>query len=226
MKKAVRQSRLIPRLAGALFGFVALLGAPAAFAQATPGSGGAATTPPAAVAPAQSTPAPSATPAPPADITADSATVVRLVYPAKPVASLAGSATWDQGFTSIMAAFEKVRTEMKTASLTAAGRPIAVFLETDDEGFKFEAMIPLAAPPGGGGTVGNGVRVGLTPTGDVLKFQHRGAYDDIDATYEAITAYLDEKGLNAANLFIEEYLNDVQGPDDNELAIDIYVFMK
>ena len=45
-----------------------------------------------------------------------------------------------------------------------------------------------------------------------MKFEHRGSYEDIDATYEAITAYLDEKGVEADNLFIEEYLNDVKTP--------------
>ncbi len=43
-----------------------------------------------------------------------------------------------------------------------------------------------------------------------MRFEHRGAYDDIDATYEAITAYLDEKGIDAQEVFVEEYLNDVK----------------
>ena len=52
-----------------------------------------------------------------------------------------------------------------------------------------------------------------SPSGKAIKFQHRGAYDDIDSTYEAITAYLDEKGLEARNLFVEEYLNDAKDFD-------------
>ncbi len=70
------------------------------------------------------------------------------------------------------------------------------------------------------------VAVGTNPSGKALKFQHRGAYDDIDSTYEAITAYLDEKGLEARNVFVEEYLNDANGADDANLALDIYVFIK
>jgi effector-binding domain-containing protein len=152
--------------------------------------------------------------------------VQRLSYPLRPTAALAGNGDWDNGFRTIRESFAKVRDAMNAAGLEASGRPIAVFLETDDEGFRFDAMIPLAAPPAGGVTLGGGVRIATTPTGDALKFQHRGAYDDIDSTYEAITAYLDEKGYNAANVFIEEYLNDVQTSDDNDLAVDIYVFLK
>jgi effector-binding domain-containing protein len=59
-----------------------------------------------------------------------------------------------------------------------------------------------------------------------MKFQHRGAYDDIDSTYEAITAYLDEKNLESRNIFIEEYLTDPKAADDVGLEIDIYVFIK
>ena len=46
------------------------------------------------------------------------------------------------------------------------------------------------------------------------------------STYEAITAYLDEKGLEARNMFAEEYLNQVKTSDDSSLEVDIYVFLK
>ena len=66
----------------------------------------------------------------------------------------------------------------------------------------------------------------VTPGGKAMRFQHRSAYDDIDSTYQAITAYLDEKGLEAQNLFIEEYLNTPKGPEDPDLEVDIYVFLR
>ena len=37
---------------------------------------------------------------------------------------------------------------------------------------------------------------------------HRGSYDAMDSTYEAITNHLDEKQLEAKDLFIEEYVTD------------------
>ena len=49
---------------------------------------------------------------------------------------------------------------------------------------------------------------------------------DIDATYDAITAYLDEKGIDAQDSFIEEYANDVKDPDDPTLQVNIYVLLK
>ncbi len=93
-------------------------------------------------------------------------------------------------------------------------------------GFKFDAMIPLDKAPEGKTDLAPDVKVGETPSGKAMRFQHRGAYDDIDSTYEAITAYLDEKGLEAHNMFAEEYLDQVKTADDNTLEVDIYVFLK
>jgi len=71
-----------------------------------------------------------------------------------------------------------------------------------------------------------GVKIGDSPAGKVMKFLHRGAYDDIDSTYDLITAFLDEKGLDSENRFIEEYLTNTSEPDDTNLEADIYVFLK
>ncbi len=46
------------------------------------------------------------------------------------------------------------------------------------------------------------------------------------STYDLITAYLDEKGLEAQDFFVEEYLTDLKSASDPNLAVDIYVFIK
>ena len=70
------------------------------------------------------------------------------------------------------------------------------------------------------------MKIGESPGGKAIKFLHRGAYDDIDSTYDLITAFLDEKGLESQNRFVEEYLTDTTEPDDVNLEADIYVFLK
>ena len=145
---------------------------------------------------------------------------------AKPVAVMSGSADWDNGYKDLQAAFAKIRTELGKAGIEPAGRPLAVFLQTDDQGFRYDAMIPIAAAPAGKDQLSPDVKLSTSPAGKTLKFEHRGAYDDIDSTYEAITAYLDEKGLEAKNLFVEQYLNDATDADDTNLAVDVYVFIK
>ena len=201
-------------------------------AQTTPGAQApaAGATP---AAPATGTPQTSTAPAPSSpqvggspdeDQSASDAQSVDLT--AQPVAIFAGKADWDDGFQTLQDDFKKIRAEMDKAGLKAAGRPLTVFLQTDDQSFTFNAMIPVIGATPGQTTLANGVTLGMSPAGKTIKFQHQGAYDDIDATYEAITAYLDEKGLEAKDLFIEQYLNDANGSDDPDLQVDIYVFLK
>jgi effector-binding domain-containing protein len=156
----------------------------------------------------------------------DASTGFALTVAPKAVVLLRGSSSWEEGYRHITDAFKTIRAEATKAGLKPAGNPMTVFVETDDAGFRYEAMLPIENPPEGKDSLTADVKLGHSPAGKALKFQHRGAYDDIDSTYEAITAYLDEKGLEAQNLFIEEYLNEVKGADDTNLQVDIYVFVK
>jgi effector-binding domain-containing protein len=144
---------------------------------------------------------------------------------ARPAAVLKGQGKWEGAAKTISEALKKLNAAVAKAGLTVNGRPIAVFTKTDDTGFSFEAMAPLATAPEGKPKLGDGVEIGASPAGKALKFQHRGAYEEIDATYEAIAAYLDEKGLDTKDLIIEEYLTDFKGEDAN-VDVDIYVFLK
>ncbi|MGH6935953.1 MAG: GyrI-like domain-containing protein [Methylocella sp.] len=193
---------------------------------APPVGGGAvqAPAPPAVNAkPAPSTPAETGSKPPPG--VPDDASAVTLELTSRPVAFTTASAEWADGFKSVMGEIAKVNGAIKKAGLAPAGHPFALFLETDDKGFQFEAMVPLAGKPEGK-ELSDGVKIGESPSGKAIKFLHRGAYDDIDSTYDLITAFLDEKGLESQNRFIEEYLTDTKEPDDANLEADIYVFLK
>lgn len=183
-----------------------------------------------AAAPAQTTPAP-ATPATPPSTTAPQpadaeAAAQPFEIKSRPAVIVSGSAKWEDGYKAITAALAKARAAVLKANLKEGGRPVTAFVDTDDDTFKFQAMIPLEAPVAGSVDLGPDVKAGETPAGRAIKFQHRGAYDDVDSTYEAITAFLDEKGYEAQNVFVEEYLNDPKGADDSALEMAIYVFIK
>jgi effector-binding domain-containing protein len=144
---------------------------------------------------------------------------------ARPAIVLRGEGKWDEAEKLIPEALAKLKAAAAKAGLPVNGRPVTVFTKTDDSGFSFEAMLPLAAAPEGKAKLADGVEVGASPSGKALKFQHRGSYDEIEATYEAIAAYLDEKGLDTKDLIVEEYLSDFKG-DDASVDVDIYVFLK
>ena len=95
---------------------------------------------------------------------------------------------------------------------------------TCHDGFDFQAAIPLTEPPKG--KPAGAIKVGQSPEGRALKFVHRGTYDEMNQTYEAITNYLDEKQLEAKDLFIEEYVTDPVTTPEDKLVINIYVPIK
>jgi effector-binding domain-containing protein len=190
-------------------------------------------TPPAAPNPLAPAPSPAPQTVPPAAGAPDQNRMPEVGGPtevmleAKPVLILRGQSTWDDGFDNLMDAFKKLAAEAAKEKLKVIGRPQAAFTSTDDFGFKFEAMVildiaPATAPPG----LAKDIVLGQSPSGKALKFTHAGAYDDIDTTYEAITAYLDEKGLKARNLFVEEYATDPKSSEDADLQMNILVLVE
>ncbi|MEE1610863.1 GyrI-like domain-containing protein [Microvirga sp. CF3016] len=180
-------------------------------------------------APAQ--PAPAATPAPaqqagrttlfpnPSDPTG----VEEGVLAAKPAVVLSGISTWDEAFTNLKDAFAKIEGELKKAGIAPTGRPLTIFVDTDDNGFKYEAMVPIAQAPEGKTELTPEIKYGKTPEGKSFRFVHKDAYDEIDGTYETITAYLDIKEIVAKDAFIEEYVSDFTDSQDTNFEVNIYV---
>jgi effector-binding domain-containing protein len=173
--------------------------------------------------PSRSTP-PTSESLPPPGVPSDESTATLELTP-RTVAYLHASAQWENGFKSVRGELAKVAAAIKKAGLSPSGHPFAVFLETDDKSFQFDAMVPIAEKPAAN-ELSDGVKIGESPSGKAIKFLHRGSYDEIDSTYDLITAFLDEKGLESQNRFIEEYLTDTTEPDDANLEADIYILLK
>jgi len=142
---------------------------------------------------------------------------------AKPTAMLAGTSTWDEAFDNLKQAFVRIEGELKKAGIAPTGRPLTIFVDTDDNGFKYEAMVPIAQVPEGKSELTPEVKFGRTPDGKSFRFVHKEAYDEIDGTYETITAYLDIKEIVAKDAFIEEYVSDFTDSQDSNFEVNIYV---
>jgi effector-binding domain-containing protein len=181
---------------------------------------------PSATNPAPAAPGAAGQPAQPGTPSGEGSTGETVDLPSRPFAYIEGKADKDEIYSAILNSLSSVKREMDKANLTPAGRPIAVFVESDDTGFKYHAGYPLSAAPEGKSSLSDTVKIGQTPSGKAMRFEHQGAYGDIDATYDAITAYLDDKGIDAQDTFIEEYANDVKDPDDPTLQVNIYVLLK
>jgi effector-binding domain-containing protein len=169
--------------------------------------------PPPAIAPAPQPPLPNADPF-----------GEELTLTSKTTVYLKGTGTWDTAFDTLVDAFKSVNAFLDKQGIKRAGPPMTVYTKADDTGFEFQASVPVEEPPK---DIPKGdMAVGKSPSGKALKFVHRGSYDAMDNTYEAITNYLDEKRLEAQDVFIEEYVTDPVTTPDDKLVVNVYVPIK
>lgn len=192
-------------------------------------------------APAAETPPPAASPAPPqapaappaseAPPPAPAAPNVRAADPfgeeqtltARKVVMLGGSANWDSAFETLVGSLKTLSAFIEKQGIKRAGPVLVVYTSTDDTGFTYQAEIPVDQEPK---NLAKGMSIGTSPEGRTLKFVHRGSYDNMDNTYEAITNHLDEKKLEAKDTFIEEYVTDPLTTAEDKLVINVFVPLK
>jgi effector-binding domain-containing protein len=219
-------------------------GVGSALAQSPPAANSTATPAPAATA--TPAPAPSATPAPPPSedkSPADSPAAAQTPTPPPPAASvqtadpfgeeialapkkvviLKGTANWDSAFDTLMESFKSLSALLDKQSIAHTGNPMIVYTSTDDTGFTYLAEMPIDQEPK---NLTKDMSLGKSPEGKALKFVHRGSYDNMDNTYEAITNHLDDKKLEAKDTFIEEYITDPLKTAEDKLVINVFVPLK
>ena len=202
---------------------------------------------PAPAASASPSPAPSATPAPAESPAASPATTpspppaaAQAPAPAAPVQPVdpfgepitlepkkvviaKGNANWDSAFDTLIDSFKVLTALLDKQGIRPAGNPMIVYTSTDDAGFTFLAEIPVDQDPK---NLTKDMSIGKSPEGKALKFVHRGSYDNMDNTYEAITNHLDDKKLEAKDTFIEEYITDPLKTAEDKLVINVFVPLK
>ena len=141
----------------------------------------------------------------------------------KKVVMLKGTANWDSAFDALIEAFKQLTALLDKDGIKPSGNPMIVYTSTDDTGFTFIAEIPIDQDAK---NLGKNMSMGNSPDGKALKFVHRGSYDNMDNTYEAITNHLDDKKLEAKDTFIEEYITDPLKTAEDKLVINVYVPLK
>jgi effector-binding domain-containing protein len=203
------------------------LGLGSALAQSPPATAPAATPAPAASPSATpaSPPAAAESPAPPAAAPVQTADPFgeEIVLAPKTVVIRKGTANWDAAFDALIDSFKTLSSLLDKQGIKPTGNPMIVYTSTDDTGFTYMAEIPVDQDPK---NLSKDISMGKSPEGKALKFVHRGSYDNMDNTYEAITNHLDDKKLEAKDTFIEEYITDPLKTAEDRLIINVYVPLK
>ena len=211
---------LVPAAAISLWLSAALAQAPAPpappAASPSPAPSASPGTPPAAAAPAPVPPGPGAVRA--ADPFGE-----EIALTPKTVILIKGTANWDTAFDTLIESLKTLSGFLDKQSIKPAGNSMIVYTSTDDTGFSYLAEIPVDQEPK---NLAKAMSMGKSPEGKALKFVHRGSYENMDNTYEAITNHLDDKKLEAKDTFIEEYITDPLKTAEDKLVINVYVPLK
>jgi effector-binding domain-containing protein len=144
--------------------------------------------------------------------------------PERTMIYLKGHSNWDSAFDTLVDAFKSLGEYLDKQGIKPTGAAMTIYTATDDKGFSFEAAMPIAAAPAN--PPKGDIATGPAPSGKMLKFVHRGSYDAMDSTYEAITNYLDDRHLEAQGLFIEEYVTDPVKTNPESLVVNVFVPVK
>jgi effector-binding domain-containing protein len=168
---------------------------------------------------------PSASPSPPPAATVQTADPFGEPFTLEPkkVVVMKGTANWDAAFDTLIDSFKALTALLDKQGIKSTGNSMIVYTSTDDTGFTFLAEIPVEQEPK---NLTKDMSIGKSPDGNALKFVHRGSYDNMDNTYEAITNHLDDKKLEAKDTFIEEYITDPLKTAEDKLVINVYVPLK
>jgi effector-binding domain-containing protein len=187
--------------------------APETPAPAAPATPAPATPPPAAEAPATAPPVQTADPF-----------GEEITLAPKKVVMVKGKGNWDSAFETVVSSFKALSALLDKQGIKPAGNMMFEYWSDGDvDEFTFQVEIPVDQEPK---NLGKNMSIGKSFEGRTLKFVHRGAYDNMDNTYEAISNHLEDKRLEAKEPFIEEYVTDPSKTAEDKLVINVYMPLK
>lgn len=103
-----------------------------------------------------------------------------------------------------------------------AGSPFVMYYNMDMEHLDVEIGFPVASPLPGNGVV----HASKIPAGKAAFAVHTGPYATIETTYNALTAFMTERGLVPETWMYERYLNSPEDTPPERLLTEIYFPLK
>ena len=97
------------------------------------------------------------------------------------------------------------------------GAPFTAYHNLDMENLDVEMGFPVSRPIEGRGEI----KTGNIPEGKYAEGMYKGPYSEISSAYDAINAWMAEKGLTPAGISYEYYLNTPGEVPESELLTKI-----
>ena len=124
---------------------------------------------------------------------------------------------------ALASAYQEIMDFIHAQGLETAAQPMAITRAWDEEGYAFDAAIPVDLE---GDIPAGNVKAGLSPAGRVVRVIHRGAYERMMPTYEKLAAYMAVNGLMEGAVSWEQYISDPGETPEDELVTHIYFLLE
>ncbi len=120
------------------------------------------------------------------------------------------------------AMYGEIAAYMGKSGIPFAGAPFVIYYNMDMNDLDVEVGFPLAKAAAGEGRVAASVLHG----GSFATAKHTGPYATLEETYNALTAFVKEKGAQMETFMFEEYLNSPEDTPPDKLETVIYFPIK
>lgn len=121
--------------------------------------------------------------------------------------------------TALATAYQEISAFMADNGMEMSSQPMAITRAWDEEGYRFDAAIPVEMKPVE--LTGN-VQAGKSPSGPAVRVVHVGPYDRMIATYEKLAAYMAAHGLAEGPVSWEHYISDPGTTAEEDLVTHVY----
>ena len=108
--------------------------------------------------------------------------------------------------------------------IDVVGPPLSIYSSFDETETEFDVAFPISKEDAIKIPTGEDIKAGETPGGKVMKSLHKGPYENLAATYQALFARAAAEGLNPG-ISWEYYLNDPGQTPQEELLTEIHVLL-
>ena len=151
--------------------------------------------------------------------------VERIQIESKPIAYKSMQSAPDAASMSLAlgAAYSDILNFIDAHELRAAGSPLSIARDFSGARLNFDAGIPVAGVGDETPREADGVRLGRTDGGTVLRITHKGPYRRLSETHRKVTAYLAAHGIERDGDSWESYVSDpAEVPEANLLTYIYY----
>ena len=119
-------------------------------------------------------------------------------------------------------AYFQILTFIDANDLSDAGPPLSLIHNFNGSELRFDAAIPVRGVNHPNPPNDDGVRIGQTYAGAVVRVRHVGSYRLLNATHRKVTAYLAAVGMRQNGAAWESYVSDPGKVPESELLTYVY----